>query len=881
MISFSLYKYFVQFICIAGILSMFSCSTDDENRNIPSPSTKKAQIMLQLPDEDETTRASEAGLPDENRIKNLYLFVFDNLGTKEFEKYIEIPYTASNPDIDMSLWGSEKVIILLDNTILSSLDKSRNIHIVANIPQSKLASINNEAALKAVISNAITSEITSPGETTPLVMHGVCPAHVFTSNVRATVPLVRNVAKIRLKVNTTNSSLGANTVQFAPGNNIFVTTASVADRSYIVSGSGQNPAGTSYINYTARTLTGTSTGPGTTTFDLPAVYINENIGDKTAPSNPVILTPTYLVIKVPFNAGEGIVNDNYYKIQINNENGFFINRNTIYDITVDIKTLGGETEQTAPVVSATLEVLPWNEKTLVSDMTQTYISVEKTTVDIAAGDFNFQCSTNADDAKKSVSSNQSWLTATFSGNNNIKIIASGTGYTAPRSATLTIKANDLQKTITVTQKALPVSDGSITLNPKKIYLSKVTQTRPVTLTVTNNAQWKNLLAPSGIATYTPASGSGNATINFTRGGTFANGIFQFINLNTLNYDVVELCNLNLTSSVSELNVPGKGVTNAKEIGITALGGDAIWKVKSKPTWVTSAVNSGGDLLYTVAAEPSEKDRSGDLILCHVNDENLTVTIKIKQSAQYVMFDEFDYIVLKVKHSSTGTLDTQVEISGTGITGVDNKPVGYDMGQFGQINEKPAGQSYNVATQYYNNTTKDRLIVQWAGDSHSSSYKYMTSMVNLWNICYTDINDKFPADRRYFNIDIYATWWSSNRPSNYATVPVELDMVLYKGGTMSSVNYEYVNTGGTKVPGGEATYTGFRVATSASTYPSFRTTSTKLGTVVYDRYKNTATFTLPGPTGRSVNNYVEEGEPLLPGETREEYSKRMDEYHKNK
>lgn len=868
MISFSLNKYFVQLICLAGIISLFSCTADDMGeRKIDNPSLQKAQIMLQLPDEDENTtisRATESGSADENRIKSLYLFVFDNTGAKEFEKYIDLPFSGSATDIDMSLWHSDKVIILLDNAILSNLNTSRNIHMVANVPQAKLASVTNEASLKTIITNTITAEISTPDATNALVMHGVCPAHIFSNNVRATVPLVRNVSKIRLKVNVTNSTLGTSTIQFAPDNKISVRAAGVADRSYLVSGIGQNPAGVNYINYAAKNISATSSGTPKV-FDVPAIYINENTGDKSSPTDPIKQTPTYLVIQVPFNGGEGIVNDNYYKILVNEDNNFVINRNTIYDITVNINALGGETEQTAPVISATLEVLPWNEKTLVSDMTQTYISVQSTSLDVAAGEFNFYCSTNAEMAKRNITSSQtSWLSATFDSNNTIKITALGTGYTAQRSGTLTIKANDLQKTITVTQKALPVTDGSIKLNPNKIYLSSVTPTRPVTLTVTNNAQWKNLLAAaSGIATYTPSSGTGNSTINFTRGGTFANGTFQFINLNTLSYDEVEVCNLSLTSGKTEIQIPGAGIVNETEDEIVALGGNANWRVKSKPDWIT-ITNNNGIMVYSADPEPDEADRSGTIVLCHVDDENLIVSINALQSAQYVMFPEFMYLVVRYRVGSkpgggTWDMDSQTFFQGTGISSLDHKGVGYGA----------VSSSTDTYVSYLNNN-----VMTFGGDNRRSGYETIyVNMKKLLELAYDDLP-------RYIRIELYDRWW--NKDNYKEKVDLNLDMVLYNSGDMKSVNtYDFENTLGVSAEVWNETYT-VELKTENSSCPVANnySRSQHIGTITYDKFKNKATLVMhPAPTTRSLSNHIVVD--VLPGESKEDYGKRVQELYNNK
>lgn len=857
--AFSFRTYLLRITYILIAISLFSCTKDSEDGN-PGTVDPKAQIRLQLPIGDEVTRATETGSNEENLLKNLYLFIFDSSGNKELGVYLDIPYTGSSTDVDMSLWNTEKVITILNSAILSNLDMPRNIHIVSNVAQSKLTSITNETELKNALTDPISGEIAAPGDSSPLLMHSVCTGHVYSSGVRATVSLVRNVSKVRLTVNTTDNQ-GTNPIEFAPESKMFITAANVADRSYIVSGKGANPSGTQYIKYASKTLTNPAVNAGEKKFVLPAMYINENVGDMVGSPSPVLTqTPTYLVIQIPYDAGAGTITDNYYKVQINEDNDLTVNRNTIYDITLNIDALGGETEQTAPIVSGTLNVLPWNDKTLVSDLTQTYISVEATTLQLGGGQFDFQYATNAEMSKRSVtSSNTSWLTATIDNNNNIKITAIGTNYTVPRTATLSIKANDLTKVITIKQEAKAVTDGSISLSPAAIYLSTAHPSRTVALTVTNNAPWGNMISNTSIATYSPTSGTGTKSITFTRGGTTGNANFRFINYNTLSYADVQVCNLSLTSSVTELQVPGKGVTNATETGIVALGGNASWVVKSKPSWMTVS-NSGGDLLYSAQAEPTENDRTGTIVLSHINDSDLTVSISVKQSANYIMFPEYDYMVISVRWNKSIVagliLDTQIDLSNTGVSGIDRQAVGYGI----------TGGSSRAYKGY--------TFLNWAGDNTSNGY--MSYLVNMYSLCYTPVYDELP---RYFNVNVFSTWYNStqtNVNNTYRHINVSVAIKLYKGGTMSVVSLDYVNNGGALVY--DEITSNFTVTTHDG-YSSYATSCTLLGTIQYDKFKNTATFTplslYQGSTPLGVSQPSNLSvEPTLESMRREEQRTRM-------
>lgn len=903
MMFFSIKKYFIRIACLTIMFSLWSCSEGD-SEDIPSGAAKaKMQIMLQLPGENEATRGTEAGSAAENKINSVHLFVFDSSGNKEFDIYMTLPYGGSSSDVDMSLWDSERVIIVLNTNILSSLSAARNIHVVANMAQTKLASVTNEASLKAILTDAITAEIP---QSNALVMHGMCQGHIFTSNIRAALSLVRNVAKVRLTVNTTNSGAGANSTLFAPADNIAVTAVDVANRSYLATGVNHNPAGTAYISYTEKSVSLSSSGTGTKSFALSGFYINENIGNPENGTGPALIyTPTYLLIRIPYNNGSETITDNYYKIKINADNGCLINRNTIYDMAVNIDALGGETPQTAPEISATLNVLPWNEKTLISDLTQTYISVESTTLNVAGGELNFQYATNAEVSKRSASSSASWLTATLDplNDNNLKITASSTGYTTPRTATVSIKVNDLTKVITVNQAAEPALDGSITLTPSPIYLSSAHPSRTVTLEVTGSAPWTNFINNPAIATYSPASGTGNATLTFTRGATANNADFRFMNMNTLTYADVKVCNLDLKSSVTELQIPADGITNETEVGIVASGGAAIWAVKSKPVWMIIS-NVNGDMLYSATAEPDEADRAGTIVLYHVDDSDLTVTINVTQSAKYIVFEEFDHMIMTYDWSeSTGVdLDTATEFAdktdsplSSVFPHLASKPVGWgSLGSGTGVVSSPAFTFTNkvrvadATSTAYNRDSN--LILRWGGDNRAKAGTenivfYMSNFRTAANLA--SLRAK---GIRYVYLDLYATWYETADPNTKIKITVR----TYKNGTptrssqSSATNtaygtFTYLNaSGGTIQP--MVTYTESKSLSTKGSPGTYTTTYVKMAIIRYDIEKNDVMLNSVA-TSRSVsslNDVIDPDYPqALPGESKDDYAARVDEYCKNR
>lgn len=847
-------KYIKIITFLLIILFLPSCAKEQDELGNSKSIDGKVQIALQLPSVN-TPELRSTATDEETLVKDLSLFIFESsTGNKEFSIRIDVPYTGASADIDMSRWVSDQVIMVLNSVILADLDKARNIHIVSNIVESKLASVTNESSLEALITDAITAEIAQPDGNKPLLMHGVKKGHNFITDVRASISLVRNVAKVKMTVNTNDFIFGGVKYLLAPANqNLSVKMANVADCSNIVSAL-TSPSTANYISYDFKTVVPSERGVGTTKSTTHA-YINENL----RPTYDVEKDVTFVVLQIPYQK-EGdttVKTENYYKVLINQENGYKINRNTIYDITLNISSLGGETDASAKLVDGTLNILPWDENTIISDISQTYLTVKETVFDMGVSK-NFYYATNAETGDCSLESGASWLTASFDATNNIKLTAAGADYTVPRSTTLKIKVKNLTKVITVNQTPI-ITTGSITLNPKTIYISEPTTFKDVTLAVSpTTSSWMMIDGNVSVASCNYTNGTGNQTLRFTRGTTYDNTTYKFLNKNTLEYDEVKVCNLGLSVTGEEIGIPGDGGTFT-ESDLAAYGGDASWVVKSKPSWITSASNIGGELHFTATAEPNELDRTGFITIAHVNDLNYTKTIKINQSAKYVRFPEFDYLVVRYRvgnrPSGSWDMDSGTFFKETGVSDLDDKGVGY--GTYGSSGVK--------SSIIYRNFT----VMQFGGDNRESGYE--TAFVNFTNLTTTVIYDDLP---RYFNINLYARWWSNGIKGH----TINIDIVLYKGGTMRPVNtYDFENVGG--IIQMQETYSVPLNVSNTTTpiAPNNYHTSQSIGTIRYDKMKNTAIFTLnPAPASlRSVINNIE----YLPGETKEEYGVRLSKNRK--
>ncbi|WP_165020270.1 BACON domain-containing protein [Dysgonomonas sp. ZJ279] len=871
------YKYIrrISFLIVALFLLSCSADLDDELAKSKAPIDGKAVIALQLPtvqSDGATTRSAD----NESLINNLSLFIFNKTtGAKEFYVRLNVP-TDPSTEVDMSRWASDQVIMLLNSAILSDLSISRNIHVVANVNESKLNAISSESNLKAVITDAITAEIAEPDADKPFVMHGVKESHVFATDNRASVSLVRNIAKVQMTINTQNFTFGGAAISLAPLNqNPSVKMVNVADRTYLVSNTA-NPATATYFSYANKVVT-PSERTATTTKTIAHSYIGENLRT----TYDIEKNATYLLLQIPYQKGAGgeIITDNYYKVLINKENGYKINRNTIYDLTLNISSLGGETDASAALIEGTLNILPWDENTVMSDISQTFLTVKE--IETAIGvKKDFYYATNAETSDCSLESGAPWLTASFDAANNIKLVADGADYTVPRTTTLKIKVKNLTKTITVNQAAMPVTNGSIKLDPKVIYISEVSPSKNVALTVNPTTSfWTKIAGDPTMASCDAINGTGNKTLKFTSQSTYGNTEYQFMNTSTLEYDIVKVCNLSLTSSVETMEIPSAGLSGDIS-GIVALGGNADWVVKSKSSWITKAQKEDGKLVYVISAEVNAQDREGEIIINHVDDVNLIRIIKVKQSAKFVVFPKFDYLVIRYRvglhpqHASgkRWDMDSATFFGGTGITTLDNYGVGYAA----------TGNSGVVRQVFY----KSEVVMQFGGDNTQSGYE--TTYINFKDLVTLSTFDDFPPS---FTVQIYARWWTTGI-NNY---PIHLDIVTYLDGDMESdETYDFKNVGGTI--GVDDTYSFMLEVNNQTTpiAPDHYDSSQLIGYVTYNKVESTAVFTKVSadldpnaPVGASVTPLSSSSRGVsldvepLPGETKDEYAMRLWKLRNNK
>lgn len=879
------------------MLLLFSaCSAEIEDTTETAPRADgKVQIALQLPISAEDASSLNTEVLSESIIKDLTLFIFDSeTGEKEFSTHIDIlPAVAASSEVDMSNWLNEQIITVLDGGILADLNKSRDIQIVANYP-SDLSYVTTETQLDTIITKKIEQNISQPDADKPLVMHGAVSGHNFKEDSQVTVSLVRNVAKIKLTLTAKKFTFGGEDIYLVPDTSSMVfKVINQADRSYLVS-KELSPSTLNYFNGAEKYIAAESRSGTESALFVTHAYVNENLKRSYSSESDI----TTLVIRVPYKRLNGQINyNNYYKILVNSDNGYLINRNTIYDITATIVSPGGETDASAVLIKGTLNVLPWNENTITSDLSQTFLSIQETITKIGV-EKNFTFTTNALPSECSLTSESSWLTASFTSSNQIKITAASDDYTTPRSGVLKLKVKNLTKMITVNQYPFPVQDGSIYLTPRTLYLSEAAPSKNVSLQVSpETSRWLQTGGNTANATCNASSGAGNASLTFTAGSSYGNTYYKFANLNTMEYDSIKVCNLHLEVP-SSVEIGGQeGTTDFTDL--KALGGDQKWVVKSvSDSWMV-VTNVDGVLRIKAEAGPDEQRRTGSIIIAHANDPNYTKTITVTQLDHIIItIPEFEFLVFKYDWTGTGgqDLDTATEFMNTGLTKVDSRPLGF--GLYGTTVGLPNGSTTSEAGNTGTSATAGdgghitdstgKSVLVWGGDNTNQNAGE-SLYIDVKNLCSSNNYDVLP---RYVYIDLYAIWWSTS-----SSTPIKILLTAYKGGTMqryadtyndSSLRKNfYNNTGEVVYSNSSSPATRVIVNKQTQAFNNYRTLFDKVGRVTFDKIKRSASIEIYTSSAVSTASAVLLRSSMadMPaqrmGESKTDYSKRVELYYKNK
>lgn len=482
-----------------------------------------------------------------------------------------------------------------------------------------------------------------------------------------------------------------------------------------------------------------------------------------------------------------------------------------------------------------IKVLPWYDTSLDANLSHTTLAVDKASCTLVQTDTLF-VSTNAPSIEVTKNLEAWWLTLHSEqqgeGRWAVRIDADQEYFTTTRSATVIVKAGNLEKRIPVTQKHL---DGTVAWSSHTLYLSPVHPTRQADVLSTRG--WTLVAAPA-VAAASPAAGpAGETAVSFTRSdadGNFGDGRFIVQNDATHDCDTLVVCNLQMDvpETLTLKNKLSDGTYHDTFDGFAIQGGSGRFVVVSKPAWISSAtVNADGTLGLVYAADPDEEDREGTLRIAHADDPDYTIDIQLVQGI-YIAIPPFHYYVCQFSWTRSD-VDIAVEFAGNGVSEIDGKPVGWGKGimeNYGYL-QGSKNTSANLTSFV---TYKGAHLLEWGGDcTASNAVGGVYRETAFFNAPLIDTVASLP---RKLKLEVYAHWYGSPLPTDKTMI---FTGYAYEGGTMEDVGTYYVNIGGTEVcPPQEWRV---EIPTNSSSAANFRTTYTHVATMTYDRIKHSASI----------------------------------------
>lgn len=181
-------------VYISLFLSLLFWACSKEETSDPALDNNKIELSFTIDNYiTKQTKAVDAGTVEEQRIDDLYLFLFPTTGSQTLKKYYVNTSTFTGGS-----WNSSNGKISLNLTQAEA--GNRQVYIIANCSsvKSELDAVASLTGLQSVLKE--TSQPWSDNITTPVLMSGNT-THDFNSNFQLNnIPLTRAVAKVQLNV---------------------------------------------------------------------------------------------------------------------------------------------------------------------------------------------------------------------------------------------------------------------------------------------------------------------------------------------------------------------------------------------------------------------------------------------------------------------------------------------------------------------------------------------------------------------------------------------------------------------------------------------------------------------------------------------------------
>lgn len=189
------------------------------------------------------------------------------------------------------------------------------------------------------------------------------------------------------------------------------------------------------------------------------------------------------------------------------------------------------------------------------------------------------------------------------------------------------------------------------------------ESRPTASFLVSSSEPWEMGSASGLYTFTPSSGNAGGsevTVSYTGFGketvSFTNGS-ETVALTVMSIDI--------TTSMEERTLTFEsGNTTGAEVIVNALGGDADYVVADAPEWC-SLDRNGSVLTITPTPNTTQNDRTGTVVLRHVNSSDCSTSFDVRQTfSAYAVSIEPDSAVFPV---TGGTARFTIGLTGGTIT----------------------------------------------------------------------------------------------------------------------------------------------------------------------------------------------------------------------
>lgn len=356
----------------AGVLFLTACTTDTIEEESGSGNR---QIVLSLSPEESSvkTKATEAGDPalNENSIKTINVFFFsqnapDTESCMHSESFNGLSFSGTGVFTQALTVSTANFLSGVTYDVYTIVNLPADVTVSGSVTLGALKALHTQTPINASVTQ---SAIMMDGKTS-VVVNPVA----LTPIVNIPISLKRAAAKIRVTFNFGSGS------PVAVATSASVTLKNHATKSSLLDGYPYASSGADYAN--SSVLTGV---PTTSTFTF---YAYEN-NWSTQPANE-----TYLLVNIPY----GTHASNYYRVPVNryadtNSDGQNpsatnisgrIQRNRIYDVTVNINGGGSDTETGAVVVNGNYIITDWTTyQIILKTISQHYLGISDYAISMA------------------------------------------------------------------------------------------------------------------------------------------------------------------------------------------------------------------------------------------------------------------------------------------------------------------------------------------------------------------------------------------------------------------------------------------------------------------------------------------------------------------